>query len=133
MALEYPIQSTLERTLLSAAVVFMSDPEHKNALVSPEVLDFIERLAVETGGRGNQYSRAIELCVHRRWSIRRAQLVTSRDARVAAAVVIRMKGGTAEESEAQLTAAAVDEAAIGQLDANKPKAMTMASVWGGAV
>ncbi len=129
MAAEYPIQATLERTLLSAASVFLTEPDHKSTPVSVEVIDFIERLAVESGS----HQRVIELCVHRRWTMRRAQLVASRDSRVAAAVDIRIKGGTAAESDAQLSAAAVDEAAISQLDAQKPKAMTMASIWGGAV
>lgn len=129
MAAEYPIQATLERTLLSAASVFLTEPDHKSTPVSVEVIDFIERLAVESGS----HQRVIELCVHRRWTMRRAQLVASRDSRVAAAVDVRIKGGTAAESDAQLSAAAVDEAAIAQLDAQKPKAMTMASIWGGAV
>jgi len=128
MATEYPIQSTLERTLLAAATVFMTDADHKSIPVSVEVLDFIERLAVES----KSYPRVIELCVHRRWTMRRAQLVASRDSRVAAAVDIRMKGGNPAESDAQLSDAAVDEAAIAQLDAQKPKAITVASLLGGA-
>jgi hypothetical protein len=49
MAAEYPIQATLERTLLSAACVFLTEPDHKSTPVSVEVIDFIERLAVESG------------------------------------------------------------------------------------